>query len=58
MGIAISRQINGTTYNFIDDPLVSMEVEGKTGVVFLDENTGSSFGGFGTNTALLKNVEQ
>jgi len=48
----VAQAFGGDSSDFIDNALVGVEIEGQAGVVFLDEDAGSPFGGFGTNATL------
>jgi hypothetical protein len=53
----VSQALRGDGCNFIDDAFVGVEIEGQTGVVFLDEDAGGPFGGFGTNATHVESEE-
>ena len=45
----VAERLGGNEGNLLDDPLVGVEIEGKLGVVLLDDDPGSLLDGFGSD---------
>merc|ERR550539_2001758 len=48
-GNLVAERLGGNEGNLLNDPLVGVEIEGKLGVVLLDDDPGSLLDGFGSD---------
>ena len=53
-GDFVAHALGGGDGDFINDTFVGVEVEGQTGVVFLDDSTSGLLDGFGTDSLRIE----
>ena len=53
-GNLVPQRLGGNQSHFLDDALVGVEVQGKLGVIFLNDDPGGLLHGLGTDTTHLE----